>query len=302
MNVQEVFKNIAEDVVTVKSQISGYKSYENGAWGGNLAGLLNTDMYAVKMNNDRTLRVVGTGANQAITIHNGWNWIGYQGRQVVSLGDALVGLVSTLTDGDILKAQRGVAYWDDYEWSGSLLMMEPGSGYQLKSNAAGSLDYPESTRRAGSETFLPVNFRKYPDNAIMTARLVVNGMPLNHASVAVFADGECRTTAVTDAEGMAFLTIPGNESCELTFKVAVGDEVVDVPFTLTYETDAIFGSPCHPVVIDLGESNGIWEIVNDNKLKNVYDLSGRKVISGKSDNTKLRKGVYIINGQKKTVK
>ena len=301
MNVQEVFKNIAEDVVTVKSQISGYKSYENGAWGGNLAGLLNTDMYAVKMNNDRTLRVVGTGANQAITIHNGWNWIGYQGRQVVSLGDALVGLVSTLTDGDILKAQRGVAYWDDYEWSGSLLMMEPGSGYQLKSNAAGSLDYPESTRRAGSGTFLPVNFRKYPDNAIMAVKVVDDGKTLVGVEVAAFAGDECRTATVTNEEGIAFLTIPGDETCELTFKVMVDGEVIVAPLTLTYETDAIYGTPKRPVMMNLGDANGIREMNYDNGMESIYDLSGRK-IQLNDQTRKLQKGVYIINGQKQTVK
>ena len=107
---------------------------------------------------------------------------------------------------------------------------------------------------------------------------------------------------MTDYEGNAYLTIPGDETCELTFKVAVGDELVNVPLTLTYETDAIYGSPKHPVMIDLGEMTGIYEILNGTNGETIYDLSGRKILNIKKQNSTLKKGVYIINGQKKTVK
>ena len=77
---------------------------------------------------------------------------------------------------------------------------------------------------------------------------------------------------------------------------------MDAPLTLTYETDAIYGTPKHPVVMSLGDVNGIREILNDNGMQSIYDLSGRKIVNGKSSNRQLQKGVYIINGQKKTVK
>jgi hypothetical protein len=120
--------------------------------------------------------------------------------------------------------------------------------------------------------------------------------------VAAFAGDECRAAAVTDAEGIAYLTIPGDEPCELTFKVAVAGEVVDAPLTLTYETDAIYGTPEHPVVMNLGDANGIREMLYDNGIESIYDLSGRKMFNGQRSSFNVRKGVYIINGQKKTVK
>ena len=180
-------------------------------------------------------------------------------------------------------------------------MMEPGLGYQLKSNAAGTFDYPESTRRAGSGTFLPVNFRKYPDNAIMAVKVVDDGKTLVGVEVAAFAGDECRTATVTNEEGIAFLTIPGDETCELTFKVAVDGEVIVAPLTLTYETDAIYGTPMHPVMMNLSDANGIREMNYDNGMESIYDLSGRK-IQLNDQTRKLQKGVYIINGQKQTVK
>ncbi len=301
MTVPELFKHIFNDILTVKSQKDGYQSYEEGTWSGDLSCLKNTEMYAVLTKDDCTLRVVGTGANAPVTIYQGWNWIGYQGRQIASLGDALADMQKT--DGDILKAQHGVAYWDVNSWSGSLLMMEPGMGYQLKSNAENNREfsYPSKARKTGSEMFHPVDFRLYPDNAIMAAKLKDDGMTLANVEIAVFAGNECRTTAVTNEEGIAYLTIPGDEACELTFKVAIAGEVVDAPLTLTYETDAIYGTPRRPMVIDLGSATGIRGIVNGDG-DDIYDLSGRKIVNESSTNRKLNKGVYIINGQKKTVK
>ena len=149
--------------------------------------------------------------------------------------------------------------------------------------------------------FSPVNFRNYPDNAIMAVKVVADSKMLTGVEVAVFAGDECRTATVTNEEGIAFLTIPGDETCELTFKVAVAGEVVVAPLTLTYETDAIYGTPKHPVVMNLGDANGIREMLYDNGIESIYDLSGRKIRL--DDQTrKLQKGIYIINGQKQTVK
>ena len=317
MTVPGLFKKIADDVVTVKSQMSGYSYYENGSWGGDLTGnLSNTEMYAVQMKADRKLRIVGTSVNTPVPVYSGWNWIGYYGRQVALLGDALQDLEKI--DGDMLKAQRGVAYWDVNSWSGSLMMMEPGVGYQLKSSADDhTFSYPSAAvagarqmaprhapMMANGQTsmFSPVNFRNYPDNAIMAVKVVADNRTLTGVEVAAFAGDECRTATVPNEEGIAFLTIPGDEPCELTFKVAIAGEVVDAPLTLTYETDAIYGTPKHPVEMNLGDVTSIHNaqfiMHNDDTI---YDFSGRKIRL--DDQTrKLQKGVYIINGQKKTVK
>jgi hypothetical protein len=102
---------------------------------------------------------------------------------------------------------------------------------------------------------------------------------------------------VTNANGIAYLTIPGEEECELSFRVAIDDEVLTAPLTLTYESDAIYGTPKNPIVLDLTDvATGIGGM-GDGQDSEVYDISGRKM-----DSRKLQRGVYIINGQKKTVK
>lgn len=152
-----------------------------------------------------------------------------------------------------------------------------------------------------SSIFSPVNFRNYPDNAVMAVKVVADSKILAGVEVAAFAGDECRTATVTNEEGIAYLTIPGDEACELTFKVAVAGEVVVAPLTLTYETDAIYGTPKHPVVMNLDDANGIHDMLHDNGMEPIYDLGGRKI---QLDDTtrKLQKGIYIINGQKQTVK
>ena len=149
--------------------------------------------------------------------------------------------------------------------------------------------------------FKPVNFRNYANNAIMAVRVVAGDRALGHVELGVFVDEECRTASVTNDEGMAYLTIPGDDEAMLSFKVAIGDVVVDANTTITFEVDGVYGSPKHPIIIDLSELTGIWEILGDSRDASVYDLQGRKIrLDGNSQ--RLSKGVYIINGQKKTVK
>ena len=73
--------------------------------------------------------------------------------------------------------------------------------------------------------------------------------------------------------------------------------------SITYETDAVIGKPSAPFVIDLTATTGIAEM-EDRRLKmenSVYDLQGRKVESSifNSQPSIQKKGIYIINGQKK---
>ena len=201
--------------------------------------------------------------------------------------------------------------------------MEPGLGYQLYSSVVNdpdpnavqqSFSYPGSVKSnarrlapsyqetQSTQTFKPINFRRYPDNAIMAVKVVDNGRLLDNLELGIFAGDECRTAAVTNDEGIAYLTIPGNEACEMTFKIALDNEVMDVPFTFTYETDAVYGTPLYPMVISFDDADGIWKVLGDTGSDSIYDLSGRKIADDKLSNGKLNRGVYIINGQKKAVK
>jgi hypothetical protein len=132
---------------------------------------------------------------------------------------------------------------------------------------------------------------------------VRDGSPVANVELGVFAGDECREAAVTDEQGMIYITIPGDEPCKLTFSTAINGQCSMVNGqSITYETDAVIGSPRAPYVIDLGKATGIAESKIENlQIENTYDLQGRKINGQPSTVNGLRKGVYIINGQK-TVK
>lgn len=322
MSVESVFEKIAEDVYIVKTQASGFLMYENGDWDGSIDvdyEMTNVDMYAVQMLNPRNLHVVGRRVDPSVTpvnLNENWTWIGYYGRQLSSLGDAFTSM-NPVTD-DILKGQTGVAYFDGTEWLGSIKAMEPGKGYMMFNNSGStkSFSYPSasvagarrasedfttpSTRQTAADSyFTPVDYTLYSGNAIMSAQVKVGDMSIAGVELGVFADGECRATSVTNANGIAFLTIPGDDPATLTFQVAFGNEVVTADETFAFETDAVYGSPKHPVVINLSNVQGIMSIdLGQWAVDNAYDLQGRKV-QFNDQGRKLRKGVYIVNGQKK---
>ena len=326
--VPAIFEKIADDVISVKSQGSGWLMNENGSWDGDLNGnLSNTEMYAVQMKNDRTLRIVGQRvdpATTAVTVADGWNWIGYYGLKVSSVSDALAGFGPE--DGDILKGQCGVTYFDEYEWAGSLPMLEPGLGYMLNvtlgKDETKQFSYPSSTVARYAKAYLfedmdevaateeesafkPVSFRKYPYNAMMSIKLLNGGVIMPNTEVGVFADNECRAKAQTNAKGVAYLTIPGEDESELTFKIAIGDEIVDAPTVVNFEADGVYGTPKDPVIIELDEATSMSEELRVKSEESVYDLSGRKInVDSKLStvNSKLKSGIYIINGQKKAIK
>lgn len=319
MRASALFDMIKDKVVTIKNQ-EHYISYGKGKWGGNLNGdLSNEKMYAVNVTEDCNLRLVGhqiDASTQTVTVAEGWNWLGYYGRQVASVTDALAGL--NPEDGFIIKGRSGVAYYDSYEWAGSLYTFVPGAGYKLKSPRKGEylFSYPAKSLAAyspkrqsaasGQEQpqatgkFNPVDYHAYPDNAIMAVQILLEGRPVEGLEIGIFAGDECRAAAFTDAQGLAFLTIPGDDYCELGFKAAYGDKVFDAPLGITYVSDAIYGTPADPMVIELMSiTTGILN-VNADTNSSVYDLGGRKLNISESEG--LNKGIYIIDGQKKAVR
>ena len=307
-SVQTLLSSIGDEVEVIKSQ-TAWLMNENGTWKGSLAALANEQMYTVKMKSDCKLRIVGDAVNpenNVISVGQGWNWIGYYGRQVSSLADAFAGL--SPVSGDILKGQDGVSYYDVYEWSGSLSMMEPGVGYMINVNTARSFSYSasavqhaprrSSTSESSQYTFNAVDFHNYSGNAIMSAKVMKNGVPMANVELGVFADGECRTVAMTDEDGIAYLTIPGDDATQLTFKVVKGAEVIDAKEVVTYETDGIYGTPTNPFILTVGNTTGIEVMTVDGSDDSVYDLQGRKISDGSIE----RKGIRIVNGQKQLTK
>lgn len=281
MHPKTLLEPIAEDVKQIKghSNLEGVLMRDKDGWSGNMDTLRNSKMYLIQMENDRTLRLVGKRIdpqNCLVNLANGWTWAGYYGRQISSVTDALSGMDPQ--DGDILKGQRGIAYYDDYEWAGSLAFMEPGLGYMIYNTAADkSFAYPFVTvamapRRAPitnhkSQTdFTPVDYHQFDGNMTLIAQLLKDGQPLPNTELGIFAGDECRAVAVSDDEGKFITLIPGDETVTLSFKVAVGEEILEASQTLEYVTNATAGTTEQPLLITFGSVTagvGEGQITND---------------------------------------
>ena len=304
-----VFANAGGRASVVKSQ-TDYDEYDGGEWFD--MEMNNAEMYLVSATEAFTLNVTGHRVKPDdvdIAFKNGWNWVSYNGQRVISLADALAGL--TPSDGDIIKGQKGVAYFDEYEWIGSLRTLVPGQGYKMKNTSTSTtFNYPASAantsgarqarRYEGAEPmfFTPVDFHNFTDNMVVIAQVVKDGSPVEGVELGFFAGNECREADVTDENGMVFVTVPGDEPTTLTCRVTDGEHVMFFPATIEYENDAIVGTPSNPFVLEMSEATGIEDIMAQGN-ETIYDIAGRKINAQRKS---LHRGVYIINGQKATVK
>ncbi|MBR6188501.1 MAG: hypothetical protein IKQ59_06030 [Prevotella sp.] len=321
MTVPVVFARAGGKVDEVKNHTDGFMMYNDGEWKGNLTQMSSSKMYAVQTNEALKLSVTGRRimtSDAPVTVKNYWNWVGYNAQSLMSVTDALAGMDPQ--EGDIIKAQQGVAYYSSNRWNGSLKTLMPGKGYKIYSatTADRTFSYPNKTvtgaaarsltsftpQLSNSSSFTPVDYSLYPANMVLIAQVVSGDVPVEGVELGVFAGEECREAAITDENGMVYITIPGDKPCELTFRTAINGQWSMVNSqSITYETDAVIGKPSAPFVIDLTATTGIAEM-EDRRLKmenSVYDLQGRKVESSifNSQPSIQKKGIYIINGQKK---
>ena len=284
-----ILDNVADDVILIKGQTNaeGFLQHAVNGWTGTMDSLRNNKMYAVKMAADRDLRLVGkrvSPLNCFVQISENWNWIGYYEQQRLTVTDALAPMDPQ--DGDIIRSQRNISYYDDYEWVGSLLYMEPGAGYIVYSTVGDKqFAYPGASVTAHAPrllaakkqheevAFQPIDPLTYPYNMTLVAQVLQAGEPLTNTQIGIFYDDECRAVGLTDNDGMMSLLIQGEEPVTLTFKKQSNDLLHEAKTTLFYETDAIIGTVAMPFIISFDQEEGIEPVTG-----NQPTVSVKKVI------------------------
>ena len=137
--LQMLENGLGENGIVIKSNAVSTDYYDDYGWYGDLddEGLMNGLMYMIQTNAACTVELEGVPANPAevsITIHHGWNWIGYPCAEAMSVADALAGFQAK--DGDILKnSEASTDYYEGFGWYGELETMEPGQGFMYYSNS-----------------------------------------------------------------------------------------------------------------------------------------------------------------------
>ena len=280
MRPKTVFADIANDVEVIKGRTNsiGCLVRVDSVWDGEMAPLLTRRSYMVKMKNANELLLIGKGINPAthtVRIHKGWGWPGYYGLHHITLANALAG--ADPQNGDVVRTQSAAAYFDDYEWVGSLQTLEPGQGYAYYSVSDDEkwFAYPSSSVSAAPRRspladsdedpvytgrFAPDDEYAYPYNMILIGLVLYDNEPAPNAEIAFFDGDECRSVGYTDEDGRIMLMIAGEEEATLSCKLVLNDKVHETVETLPYVTDAVLGTPAVPHIIRFGEGQGIESV------------------------------------------
>ena len=313
MSVPVIFEPVDDAIVLVKNQRS-YMSFANDEWSGKDFQLDNLSMYQVKMNEPRTFSLTGHRVDpqqHPISLSTGWNWVACNSLQPMSITDALADMEPQ--NGDYVKGQTKFATYKNGKWKGTLTALTPGQGYMIQCSTPRTFCYPQATIAAnaramaalrsnyeGSTFFTPVSYQNYPDNMTVIAQVLVDGMPTSGVEVGVFATDECRTAEMSDDEGFVYLTIPGDKSVQLTFRMANGGIITECDATVQYASNSICGTLDQPILLST-VTTGISDVNGSTADNELYDLQGRRVQQQAvgTQRSTLKKGIYIEHGQKR---
>lgn len=276
MTVESVFKPVLAKTSTVKNQ-NRYAVVQNGKVLGSLKDMSVTTMYRVNMTDSATLHITGNKLNpqdEPITLDKGWNWLGYTPGFSASPAYALAS--ASPQNGDIIKSQRGFAYYQDYDWIGTLTAMEPGEGYMYKAAANRTFYYPsvapqhlDKAPRLISKVdsvwhFGQPDYHAYPNTMTVTSKIIKDGQEVHGADVGFFING-VNWASSEEIDDWYFINVThlgNNIPIEILVWIPEDNLVYNSPTQLEYNDDAIVGSLDNPFIITVGTSTGINETEN----------------------------------------
>ncbi|MBR2261063.1 MAG: T9SS type A sorting domain-containing protein, partial [Paludibacteraceae bacterium] len=274
-SINAVFGDIANKANILKSK-TNFSQSNGKEFSGALKNVKIGSMYKAQMNTAINYQVAGNAidaSKETVTIKSGWNWIGFNSTTTMSLNEAFADL--NPVDGDMVKGQSGFAYYEGYEWVGTLTALNPGKGYMYKSVAKDnrSFKYPAKTsslralisKETTKETaYKTENETAYSGNMTIVAVVKDGNKVLDDVQIGIFdAKGKCRAAAATDDKSLAFLTVMGGESADaLTIKVIYNGYEYVLEQDLVYADDATLGTLSNPYVIQLTPVDAITDVLN----------------------------------------
>ena len=274
-SINAVFGDIANKTNVLKSK-TNFSQSNGDEFSGALKTVKIGSMYKVQMNTATDYQVAGDAidaSKESVTIKSGWNWIGFNSTAIMSLNEAFADL--NPVDGDMVKGQSGFAYYEGYEWVGTLNALTPGKGYMFKSVASEkrTFKYPAKSsslrslisKNTTTETvYKTVNETAYSGNMTIVAVVKDGHDVLNDVQIGIFdAKDKCRAAAATDDNSLAFLTVMGGESADaLTIKVIYNGFEYVLDQDLVYADDATLGTLSNPYIIQLNPVDANSDVLN----------------------------------------
>lgn len=280
---------LQEDAVRIVGQESEVIKDPQLGFEGNLQSLSPLETYKVQAVNDGQNILTGFAFNPAtaLTLEQGWNWLGYPMNQVMSLDEAFA--LAELEEEDLLVGQDGFAQYAEGAWTGTLKTLAPGKGYLFCSKSDKKFSYnanivskAQSLYAQGikNESSWTVDKYKYPNIMCLIADLYDQGASVAADAYAVgaFAGTECRGIAQV-VDGKLMMNIYGEGGEEITFKAMKysSEELFSIQETVPFEV-TLLGSVKTPYKLNISKTT---DISNQEKHWKVYPtlVSSRLYIS-----------------------
>ena len=138
VSLEELETALGENGVKILSQNDGSRIYEDNEWDGALQSIAPEQMYMIQVSATCSFTLSGVSATptgHSITIHNGFNWIGFPSSESMTLEEAFAGFEPA--EGDQIISFDNSAIYEEGEWDGLLTSLYPGKGYIYISHASG---------------------------------------------------------------------------------------------------------------------------------------------------------------------
>lgn len=273
-----------------------------------------TMMYRIYSGNDKNSYISGVLASPVISLHKGWNRIGYISDINLPLATALGDYTDQADEGDLIKSEDQFAVLsvdagNNKRWEGSLSFMKSGMGYMLlrSSSEPAQFEYPRYTsanRYTGALKAALSDDDAYNTGSATNMCVIasVEGLDIAESDVLVASRGNVVVGRSTPgSQDLFFLSVGDGEvigapsSAPVTFSVErAGRVVADGLCPVVYSPNALLGSLAEPFVIRfsaadadrVGDDSDLW-----------FSLSGVRLFSRPS-----MPGLYIHNGKRELVK
>lgn len=288
----DVFKPNASLIQSQQSQLSLSADKQ---WTGSLQYALPSQGYKVQATQDYEVAMKGYAYpvdERPVSIAAGWNWIGAPLAASTNLETALS--LYEANEGDRVVGQEGFAVFEDGEWHGSLYALNPGAAYMLKSEKPRCFNWNVLTHHKAHRRVAPPpvgipdcpwqpDAHAYPDvmNMVVTLSAEEEALSTDGLIVGAFCGDECRGTAIL-TQGVAFLTVYGQESDQLTFRILDSQlQSYDADQSLTFEPLALHGSCAEPYQLTLGSYTDVSLLPQGNRPVSItyYSLDGKRLMS-----------------------
>ena len=271
-------------------------------WTGNLRKLGPEDGYKLHVTENVTNTWNGLAATPEttpITLHKGWNWIGYVPTLGKHVNDALSNLQAS--DGDIIKGFDNFAVYDAGQWVGTLQTLEPGEGYMYQGKQALTLTYSVTRAFAvddesevkgmmtTSSTPWAVVSHEYPDNMTFIANVYAgeNLAPEGLYTIGAFVNDECRGIGQY-VSGRLFMTVHGDISANSTICFKAFDNSMENEYNVTERCDfanVMMGSMAAPYSLHVDATDRL-ESLQASYTIYPNPVRDRMYINGDTDNIK----------------